>query len=568
MGRGATRIDERIQASLGKNICPPKIEFKSSESVTNGGVIFALPALLMNGLLKWNDALFKIPKGFYQLTSIFILLSFVALARIKNTENIRNYSPGELGKLLGLDRIPEVKTLREKITEISKQNNAEKWSQTLSTMWMQDNKELSGFFYVDGHVKVYHGKKVKLQKQYVARERLCLPGTNDFWVNDKIGQPFFVVNTEIKKGMLTVLKDEIVPRLLKDVPDQLTNKESEEKPYKSRFSIIFDREGYSPSFFKEMWNNHKISCFTYKKYVKDKWDEQEFIEYKNCQLTSGDSISIKLAERGTYYKKEKFWIREIRKLSKDGHQTSIITTNFDGKIEENAVLMFSRWSQENFFKYMRQHFGIDRLTEYGGMDIDGTNQVLNPTYKEFERQIKTKNSQLSKTLKLFGEINLIDEPLDKEKLKKYEIEKSILLEKINELKNIVEKLKDKKKKIDKHIDLSELPPNERYGGLLKEKKHIMDLIKMIAYRAETAMSIILKEVMGKPKESRFILRQLFQSEANIKPDFNNKILEVAVHNFNNENTDKSIKFLCEKLNETETIFPGTDLRLFFKLVTS
>ncbi|RLA50636.1 MAG: hypothetical protein DRQ98_12600, partial [Gammaproteobacteria bacterium] len=63
-----------------------------------------------------------------------------------------------------------------------------------------------------------------------------------------------------------MLSNEIVPRLLKDVPLQHTEEELASDKYLARFTLVFDREGYSPEFFKEMWEKHRISCITYNKY--------------------------------------------------------------------------------------------------------------------------------------------------------------------------------------------------------------------------------------------------------------------------------------------------------------
>ena len=52
------------------------------------------------------------------------------------------------------------------------------------------------------------------QKRYVSRQRLCMRGTTDYWVNDIQGQPFFAVERPIDHGMLEVLRNDIVPRLL------------------------------------------------------------------------------------------------------------------------------------------------------------------------------------------------------------------------------------------------------------------------------------------------------------------------------------------------------------------
>lgn len=83
---------------------------------------------------------------------------------------------------------------------------------------MAASPEAAAVLYVDGHVRVYHGAQTRLPKHYVARERLCLRATADYWVNAMDGQPFFVVSQAVDPGLLQVLEKQIVPRLAREVP--------------------------------------------------------------------------------------------------------------------------------------------------------------------------------------------------------------------------------------------------------------------------------------------------------------------------------------------------------------
>ena len=204
---------------------------------------------------------------------VIMLLAYMALCRIKTVEQLQYESPGELGKLMGLDRIPEVRCLRKKAVRPEPGRSSATLGRHLSQEWMEQNSELAGMLYVDGHVRLYHGRLTKLPKRYVTRQRLCLRGTTDYWVNDALGQPFFSIERPIDHGMLEALQSDIVPRLLKDVPGQPTDEQLHADPYLSRFVIIFDREGYSPDFFREMWRDHRIACITYHKYPKEAWPE-------------------------------------------------------------------------------------------------------------------------------------------------------------------------------------------------------------------------------------------------------------------------------------------------------
>ena len=123
----------------------------------------------------------------------------MALCRIKNPEQLKKYPPGELGKLLGLDRIPEVRYFRQKIKQITNQSNSDKLHTELFQFWAESMPEL--FFYIDGHVLVYHGELANPPMRFVSREKLCLSGTTKFWVNDYRGLPLMVVSGELNEKL-------------------------------------------------------------------------------------------------------------------------------------------------------------------------------------------------------------------------------------------------------------------------------------------------------------------------------------------------------------------------------
>jgi hypothetical protein len=241
MGRGATATLERLLASLGKlgEFSP---RFVGALDIPNGGVLLALPALLVSGLLCHASKYFRLPAGFYGLKTIFLLLAFMALARLKSIESLRYRAPGEWGKLLGMDRAPEVRTLRIKLKHLAEQEQAFLWSAKLCKEWMMEMPEEAAVLYVDGHVRVYHGKTKQLPKHYVARERLCLSATADYWINAMDGKPFFMVSQAVDPGLLQVLERDIIPRLEQDVPNQPNAEQLDADPLLHRFTVVFDRE--------------------------------------------------------------------------------------------------------------------------------------------------------------------------------------------------------------------------------------------------------------------------------------------------------------------------------------
>ena len=562
MGYGTTRSLERMAAAIGMLDGAP-IEFEEVQDVPDGGVLFALPALLENGLLSGTEKIYTMPEGFYPIETIFLLLALMALARIASLEGLRYVIAGEWGKLLGLDRIPEVRTLRHKISQLcSPEGRAERWSSQLARQWMADSPQSAGVYYADGHVRLYHGKLTALPRRYVARERLCLRGTTDYWVNAMDGRPFFVVSRPVDPGLLGVLREDIVPRLLADAPGQPSAEALAAEPLSNRFSIVFDREGYSPDFFLEMKELH-IAVLTYHKFPGQEWSLSEFYP-QEVTLVHGQKVLLHLAERGVRLSNG-LWVREVRqRCEKSGHQSAILCTDYCAELSRVAIAMFARWCQENFFKYMREHYSIDRLIEYGTEALPDTTHVVNPAWREVDSQIRRLNGLLQREIATFGDIHLPAD-LDPAAVALCEQQKGALRERIEARRSQIVELKVQRKTLPKHILIKDLPAQDRFSRLRAEKKHFIDTIKLIAYRAETAMAQIAREKMARIDDARALMRQLYRSEVDLIPDHINKTLTVRLHHLTTNVHDQIITHLCNELNATETLFPGTDLRLIYQI---
>ena len=77
-----------------------------------------------------------------------------------------------------------------------------------------------------------------------------------------------------------------------------------------------------------------------------------------------------------------------------------------------AVSLFARWSQENFFRYMREHFSLDRLIEYGTELIPDAISVVNPAWRTLDSQIRSKTGQRYRRAAQFGALALSEDPSD------------------------------------------------------------------------------------------------------------------------------------------------------------
>jgi transposase len=471
IGIGAKREFERVLASTGKlNEAAP--DFSANEGVGHAGVLLALPALAKVGLLEAGKKVYGVlNKGFYGLQSVLLTLSFMALLRIKTPEQLKRCNSGELGIVLGLDRAPEVKTLRRKLKEMGLRNKAGEFLSFLANRWADQDRDVIGFAYVDGHVRAYNGRKHKLPKTHVARRRLSMAATTDFWINDANSEPLFFVTAEANDSLLSILEKKVIPKM-----KQLAGKDR-------RVTLVFDREGWSPKSF-ERWYKAGIDVITYRKGKYDPWPEDCFIEVESH--VRGKAVKYLLGDRSIKINKN-FWLREVRRLCDDGHQTSVITTRQDLNYEQVARRMFFRWNQENFFRYMREEYALDHLVTNGVEAADVERLVPNPDTKEKRKVINGLKRELEKLKKEYGDKAFKNDETQRPTMRGFNIANAGYKKKIRRLEKEIEKSQIELKQMPAKVAVKQLLAEHEIVRLETERKMFTDGIKMICYRAETCL---------------------------------------------------------------------------------
>lgn len=560
-GIGASRINLRTLASLGK-IDQTPILFEACQSLDNVGVLLMIPFLLQNGLLSYKEFYHPFQKVYYDLDFIIFLLSFMFLCRIKNVSQLKGINSGEFGKLLGVDRIPEARCLYKKISDVTKQEKAMEWNKSLAKRWIEKDETM--IYYIDGHIQVYHGGKALLGKKHVSRQRLCLPGVMQYWVNNEEGLPYLYVTGEVNEKLQEMLETKIVPLLKEELAQKVDQVALEADESLPRFTIVFDREGYSPVFFKKLWDTYRVAVITYRKNVTDLWDENDF-ETKEIEI-DGDFVEMDLCEKSVTL--NDVTMREIRRKTESGHQTSVITTNKKLSMTLIAMYMFARWSQENFFRYMRQEYDLDRLYQAIVINVDSEFEVVNPEYSKISYTIKKVREKIRRREAILYQLKIenIEEPMEKtganliKQIKNEEELENFRSEEIS--------LVEERKRHPYKTKIKDIPEEYRYTKIAGECKHVMSIIKMICYRAETSfINIIPKSFKKKANERRAFAKNSIQRKGDIIPDYENDILTVIVYTMSTPRENEALKEIIQILNDSETKFPGTNLTLKYEFAT-
>ena len=556
IGVAATRVEDRVFAALG--LQNAVISFDSCESVEYGGVLLLLPFLLANGLLSYKKYYSKRLSGYYDFDSVILTLAFMYLCRIKSAEQLKHHSPGELGKLLGLDRIPEARCLRGIVKELNVQERASQWHAYLSEEWI--SQEDTSIYYIDGHIQVYHGHLANLGKKHVSRQKLCLPGMAEFWVNNADGLPYFFVTGEVNVKLQEMITTQLAPRLLELTDGRVSQDELDADELLPRFTLVFDREAYSPPFFKQLWDDFRIAVITYRKNVKDKWDKEDFSDYK---VGTDVETDMQLCEKQVELNGVE--LREVRRLTDSGHQTSVITTNYKLSTALIAFYMFSRWTQENFFRYMRQEYDIDRIMQYGVDELDQTIMVVNREYSNTTYQLKKlreKKARCQAKLYVLVEENVEGELEQTQKNIESQLD---CRQKIELLEADEQEILIQRKQQPYKISVGEMPEDARYNKLKIESKHLQNIIKIICYRAESAIANLLAANYRKSNnEIRALVKSIIFAKADLHPDYQTNTLTVRLNSLATPRDNSAIKEICQTINDYEAVFPGTKLKLVYK----
>ena len=552
----ATRVEDRVFAALG--LQNAVISFDSCESVEYGGVLLLLPFLLANGLLSYKKYYSKRLSGYYDFDSVILTLAFMYLCRIKSAEQLKHHSPGELGKLLGLDRIPEARCLRGIVKELNVQERASQWHAYLSEEWI--SQEDTSIYYIDGHIQVYHGHLANLGKKHVSRQKLCLPGMAEFWVNNADGLPYFFVTGEVNEKLQEMITTQLAPRLLELTDGRVSQDELDADELLPRFTLVFDREAYSPPFFKQLWDDFRIAVITYRKNVKDKWDKEDFSDYK---VGTDVETDMQLCEKQVELNGVE--LREVRRLTDSGHQTSVITTNYKLSTALIAFYMFSRWTQENFFRYMRQEYDIDRIMQYGVDELDQTIMVVNREYSNTTYQLKKlreKKARCQAKLYVLVEENVEGELEQTQKNIESQLD---CRQKIELLEADEQEILIQRKQQPYKISVGEMPEDARYNKLKTESKHLQNIIKIICYRAESAIANLLAAIYRKSNnEIRALVKSIIFAKADLHPDYQTNTLTVRLNSLATPRDNTAIREICQTINDYEAVFPGTKLKLVYK----
>jgi hypothetical protein len=519
---------------------PVKLPDEPQRSRYLGAALY-YPALQALGLLETAAACFRLPGATdFGVRAVRLLLFFLTLFGKTTLEGAKHLWRRDFGPLVGTERAPAVKTLRRKLGDLIKQGQAACFGTLLARRWVEQGVIATAYLYVDGHVKAYAGKR-KLTECWNSQRRMPLPGLLSYFVNDQQGRPLLFLTEEANASLAQVM-----PNIVASIRDVVG-----ERP----FTVIFDRGGYDGNLFAWL-HGEGIDFITYQRGEPGLPVKQ--FQRRECRF-EGRRVRMYLTEDKVKVGYSGPW-RRIVVRTKNGHQTPILTSLADPAAAKIACLIFARWRQENFFKYSREHHGLDQLLGYAWAEADGTRLVPNPERKQVERELKAKRQELAQLQAVVGQM-LLDESSGSNRTGRG-IKASLqdTIGQVRALEKEIAKLADYRASLPKRVPVAETGPRV---VLRLEQKAIFDRIKMTAYNAEEWLLGLLVRHYPNPHDIRALLRSfaLLAGEMRTTPTGVVVTLDapdLPLHR-------RALRGLCGDLNKLGAIFPGTEIPVTYEV---
>ena len=525
--------------------------FAATRSLPRAGVLLAIPTLVASGLLSTAEKIYgSLGPAFYGLRTTLVAHVLLALLRIPQPEALKEYPPGELGRIVGLDRMPEVKTLRGKLARLASLKGSYQLGREIARHRIAERGKVLGFLYIDGHVRAYHGQHT-IPKAYVTRMHLAAPASTDYWVNDQRGDPLFVVTADANAGMTRMLMP-----VLREVRELLGPRRHS--------TVVFDRGGWSPKLFQDLLAMG-FDLLTYRKGRTRHIGEKRFT-WHQARL-DGRQVRYRLHDQPVRFLKGKLRLRQVTRLTETGHQTPIVTSRWDLRAIVVAHRMFERWRQENFFKYLREEYLIDALVDYQVEPDDPNRSVPNPVRKAVEKEIHTARVHLKKLRQSYG-ATAIDYVQGRTRtMVRFEIAEEIIRKKIDRTTDRIKKLKVRCESLPARVPLADARKGQEAVKLSTERKHLTNVLKMVAYQIESDLvELIRPEYKRAEDEGRTFIQTVLQDTADIEPTVDQ--LRITLAPLSSPHRSRVLETLCDVLNKTNTLFPGTQLRMRYSVAPS
>lgn len=565
----AARTTERTAASLGGDTqAAPR--FEPAARVPYAGLFLALPSLETTGLLACAHRILAdhLSPGFYGLNTLMLEAVLRSLSGRPRVEGAKLLDPEGFGRILGMDRAPEVKTIRRRHKDIAATNRISELFSAMAqehfTRHHSDDDAAAVILYVDGHTRAYEGGK-KIGKLHSTRLKFPVPATEETWVSDANGDPVMMVMAEPGASLAKELR-RILPELRTAIGDE------------RRVLVGFDRGGWSPALFAHM-DQAGFDVLTWRKGTTTDIEENAFttLEYQNREGKTYQWDAVADTTVDLVVSKTTGQVLSMRQISRivpktkgaGTRQIHILTTIAEERMSAGEVIyrMGARWRQENYFRFARQHFALDAHPCYDSTDDDPGRSVPNPAkHQAHQALVAARTHRDAVNAQTDAALLAINTPpagggpvlISNELLNEVNAP-------LNAAHEAVLEAEDQHNWLPTRVPLGQLHPGQQV--LETAVKQLGHLFGITAYNVSMALAREVRTNTGYNRaddEAHTLVRRVLTHTGDIDPTVPG-YLTITLDPMPTKHETATVAELCKSLSATQTRYPGTDLILRYAI---
>lgn len=501
---------------------------------TLAGLFLLWPFLHLLRFKEMVEAVFSpIRARLFFVRETLLTILMLAFLRCQSVEDYKTLEKRRLGLFWEGPRGMDLRTLRRKLTQLSLEKKSLSLLSQLARRYQEMGLVQCGVLYFDGHFIPYYGER-NVHKGFFTQRRLAVPGHQQFFLNDTSGRPIFFWLKPANSTLHTM-----IPEIIGQIRE-LTGQET--------FTIIFDRGGFSKKLFT-MLEEEGVKFITYLRGAKGCVDAEAFhrcfVEYRRRKEEA------ELAELGYIGSRPQHYRLVVRK--KGEKQTFILTNDYERRMEQIASLMFNRWSQENFFKYMVREYHLDSLLSYLAEESLETVMVKNPARAENRRVKKELEKELGQLEHFLADklaVSRRRSPSGRMRKRIQEAQKRVA-----EIKGSLKRLNAEFRQMARKIPASQLGDTRAREILYQEKKMLVDSLKLLAYNAEEWLLDILAREYSDFRDFRRVLLLIMKQPGTIQRTDDDFLL-IQLDSLHNPRYQRAAEYLCEQINRMEVPAPS------------
>ena len=419
--------------------------------------------------------------------------------RLRSIEGFKTALRGDFGILLGLAHVPCVQTLRTQVASLAESVEPDVVMRKLFEAFVELEPVWEGAYYVDGHFCAYSGGK-PLPKAWNSKRRLVEPGQSDVYVHDASGRALFFINRPLNEHL-----SKVIPKVVEEI--QRVSKGE-------KILLIFDRGGYSGALFKSL-NSQGIEFITY---LKGRKAKRRFPSnrFETRWYEVSDPAGIEKRKRHVYKLYEKgtqghgAGVLRTLVVEDEKGQVPVLTNSSETSPAKIVSLLKMRWRQENSFKYLSDHYGIEQLIQYDADYFKDQRLMDNPKRKDLReklealrKEIVEKEAELGRALesknpggqKTDGELKTVHLRARRD---------------IKKLKEKATRLENRLAHTPTKVPASELTGKKYRATMRTERRNLVNAIKIATYNAERLLARRFFKHYKDPRDWLTIFRSILQ----------------------------------------------------------